>query len=409
MSKEIELFNKAREGKLARIKELISEGIPFDTQPTHCRFTAMLNAAVAGKYEVVEYLLQQGARVDAQSRWGDTALHLAASECHLDIVKLLVKFGADINKTNVNGETPLYAAVSKGHLEVVKYLLNRGADREIKNDKGKSLIEVAEAKNRSFIVKTLKEYYPLQEFFDAVDASDRKKIERLLERGIDINYQMSPGNETALIKAALNSKDDPRQTKLIGLLLENGADPKLEDRYGSTALHYVFRRRDTKLLIKHGADVNAEDNEGSTVLHDIVRKSDCETVKYLLEQGANRDIEDIHYRKPSFYAFSNDVNGFSIIKMLREYFPDPIEDKDQEMADANQSNNSPTLTQQFNTFKKEVEDELTALKGEIARLKDDGAEKDEEIRNLRNLIKGKQEVEEHSHTAPTPTLFGKGT
>ena len=55
---------------------------------------------------------------------GNTVLIEAASCGHLEIVKYLIEKGADINAKNRNGNTALVEATSKGHLEIVKLLTN---------------------------------------------------------------------------------------------------------------------------------------------------------------------------------------------------------------------------------------------------------------------------------------------
>ncbi|HJZ58755.1 MAG TPA: ankyrin repeat domain-containing protein, partial [Gemmataceae bacterium] len=54
-------------------------------------------AVVHGHSDVVEYLIQRGADVNADSGGGWTPLHLAARTDRLDIVKLLVESGAKVD------------------------------------------------------------------------------------------------------------------------------------------------------------------------------------------------------------------------------------------------------------------------------------------------------------------------
>ena len=52
---------------------------------------------------------------------------------HNDIIKYLVEKGADIDATVWNGETPLHFAIENENFEIVKYLVEKGANMEIKN------------------------------------------------------------------------------------------------------------------------------------------------------------------------------------------------------------------------------------------------------------------------------------
>ncbi len=58
-----------------------------------------------GHNEVVSTLVRARAGVNIQNRFGNTALHKAASNGHLDVVATLIKAGADIKIRNKGGKT----------------------------------------------------------------------------------------------------------------------------------------------------------------------------------------------------------------------------------------------------------------------------------------------------------------
>ena len=57
----------------------------------------------------------------------DTALREAAVNGRLEVVRLLLDAGADLSLANGAGGTPLMVAAGRGHLEVLRLLLWRGA------------------------------------------------------------------------------------------------------------------------------------------------------------------------------------------------------------------------------------------------------------------------------------------
>ena len=79
---------------------------------------------------VIEWLLQQGHRLDVRGENDWTPLHMACRRNCVGIVRKLVEHGADVNaETRVDGGwTPIMEASSAGNKEIVEFLLARGAD-----------------------------------------------------------------------------------------------------------------------------------------------------------------------------------------------------------------------------------------------------------------------------------------
>lgn len=80
---------------------------------------------------MVAELLKRGAIVDAATKKGNTALHIASLAGQEEVVKLLVQHGASVNVQSQNGFTPLYMAAQENHDNVVKYLLSNGANQSL--------------------------------------------------------------------------------------------------------------------------------------------------------------------------------------------------------------------------------------------------------------------------------------
>lgn len=81
--------------------------------------------------EVVRELLKRGALVDAATKKGNTALHIASLAGQEAVVRLLVQNGASVNVQSQNGFTPLYMAAQENHDNVVRYLLANGANQSL--------------------------------------------------------------------------------------------------------------------------------------------------------------------------------------------------------------------------------------------------------------------------------------
>jgi ankyrin repeat protein len=97
-------------------------------QPLHA-------AARGGQVGIVEYLIAQGANINAEAKDGTTAFQQAAIEYRLDTLKALVRLGAEPKLFMKN--TPLLALVVRGPAfqfgckrttEVTRFLIDSGAD-----------------------------------------------------------------------------------------------------------------------------------------------------------------------------------------------------------------------------------------------------------------------------------------
>jgi uncharacterized protein len=92
---------------------------------------SIIDAAKAGDLDEVRRLVATGADVHtrAEDIAGYTALMMASGRGHTELVRFLLDRGADIDaRTLGTRATALMMASEKGHAEVVRFLLDRGAD-----------------------------------------------------------------------------------------------------------------------------------------------------------------------------------------------------------------------------------------------------------------------------------------
>lgn len=90
-------------------------------------------AAMGGNKETVLYLLRLGVPVDCQSTWGRSALHMAAVKGHAETLAVLIHNGADLHASTGFGDTALLLAAEEGCLECVKTLVQNGSSVDMSN------------------------------------------------------------------------------------------------------------------------------------------------------------------------------------------------------------------------------------------------------------------------------------
>jgi len=94
-------------------------------------YTPLMVAANHASLRLVDYLIRQGANVNAQTDGGETALMVAARHTDPEAVKntmtLLLAAGGDPNLASGGGNTALMEAAYSGHTAAVTLLLEAGA------------------------------------------------------------------------------------------------------------------------------------------------------------------------------------------------------------------------------------------------------------------------------------------
>lgn len=117
------------------VKLLVQKGADIDTNAARPRRIPLIHAAVSGYLEMAQFLLANGANVDAHGEHTSTALYFASERGYLEIVRLLIGNKANVNFVNRRTltATALQTAASLNHVEIVELLLSHGADVNIAN------------------------------------------------------------------------------------------------------------------------------------------------------------------------------------------------------------------------------------------------------------------------------------
>jgi len=163
----------ARDLELA--KSLISAGADVNANwgqrtPLHLAVDTRKNA------EIIKFLLSAGADVNVQDANGATPLHFAALAYYyvvknwtaqpsppslrkgeIEVVQFLVDNSANVNAKDKDGNTPLHLAVQgRENIEIVQLLVSAGADVNAKDNDGKTPLDIAkEVRGNTAIVEFL--------------------------------------------------------------------------------------------------------------------------------------------------------------------------------------------------------------------------------------------------------------
>lgn len=175
----------------------------------------LLDAARVGDVPGITAALAAGASLESADAQGRTALLLAVMADHVDAARVLVASGADVNARDGGSESPFLATGVTGSVAMLEALLPGRPDTRITNRfGGVAVIPAAERGHTAYVEAVL----------------------RLTD--IDVNHVNRIG-WTALIEAVLLSDGGLRHQEVVRILLARGADPRLADGDGRTALDHA--------------------------------------------------------------------------------------------------------------------------------------------------------------------------
>ena len=198
-----------------------------------------------------EYL--DTAEVRAKSE-GCSPLHTAIRDQSLIAVAKLIESGVNLDARDRLGNTPLHLAAFAGSIEIIQLLIESGS----------SLDALDSNRNTPLHTAIVRDCKGVTQDNDATIQNEIIAITNLLlDRGANPNIQNRFG-ETPLHKAALSGK-----TVVANLLLKKGANPNIQDLVGETPLHRAILCKKDDLvqsLLKHDANPLIANTRGETAL-----------------------------------------------------------------------------------------------------------------------------------------------
>jgi ankyrin repeat protein len=275
--------------RLSEAQLLVARGYGFPSwrklkahvEALHDSGQQLINAVQGGDLEAIRKILDRhpelvNASVDvpALNRTSDTLsmqlLHLAIAEGKEDVLRLLIERGADLNARNAGGRLALHDCFELNHDDFAKILLDAGAVPDVCAAAVYGMYEQLERilKNDPAMANDLTSgNSPLGW---SVYGQQTKSATMLFEHGAIADrppydaYAWGPATGVASIGVGR-------------VLLEHGANPNWQDEEGDTPIHRAIRSRLVldpakfiELLLEFGADVRIRNREGQTALDEAL-------------------------------------------------------------------------------------------------------------------------------------------
>ncbi|KAK3103216.1 hypothetical protein FSP39_017509 [Pinctada imbricata] len=117
-------------GNIPALEELLLAGVDINSRNSITKYTPLHLAVLYEQEHVVEYLLQNNAKVDlpTSKSEGEVAIHYAVQVKKPSLIGVLIRYGADINMMNSEGETPFSIAVQHCSFKMARMLISNGCD-----------------------------------------------------------------------------------------------------------------------------------------------------------------------------------------------------------------------------------------------------------------------------------------
>lgn len=287
--------------------------------------------------------------LNEQDNSGRSILHLLLKNKNNGFIFGLLECDwIDANLMDYEDYSPLYYAVNHQNSEVVRALLQMGADMEVLNGRKSEPIMLT-----AFEAKNMDAFKVLCEFganFNVVDEKGRSLlqgaladfdgewIELLIEMGADVTAVDDKGNTPlhALLSEGLSLKNDKipfsmrtsatlkhqaNVIKMVDLLIEKGAQlDALNNDLRTPFFVCCMESGENTAILTHllslGAMVDAQDIRENTCLHYVAATENTKKAKFLLDAGADSNIQNNEGKTP--YQIALEKNRRAIISIIEK-------------------------------------------------------------------------------------------
>ena len=313
-------------------------------------------AAGCGNVECLQLFLDwvgsERLELDAKNEFDRTPLSIAAELGNVPVLRLLLENGANPNVMDDNGSTPFYwACESADDDEAISLLLDNGADPTVANNRGDTSFHAVCCRGHVETIRFLLEQpginvnslsgdqcTPLRLACEGTD--NEECIQFLLDQGANLTLTDEDENTPVHIaamdvnsnyleilsghsdfEAVVNTQNAKLETPLIlackyvgysdrrrekerciRCLLDNGANPDIQDKNDETPLHILCKQygnaKLVELLFEFDAEPILEDVRGNTLLHNACLRGDPNCVRVLLDYDVIRNSKNKDGKTP---------------------------------------------------------------------------------------------------------------
>jgi ankyrin repeat protein len=326
-----QLLQAADIGDLKRVKYLLGRGIDVNVHDGSDNTTALLSATAGAHPEVVDYLLNSGADVNAQDKDGRTPLLAASTMEDTTLATRLLDAHAKIDMRDKEGWSALGKAILTDRKTTVAALLRAGAKPDIGEAAMLGDAEAVRAHLAQGIPVDQRAAQGMTPLMWASEAGNVPLLSLLIAHRADVNARCKEGANAGGIAPMVPSMpgvggmitpDTPfkpiekrsvyflpvsnatplmlaagsESVEAIRLLLAKGAKADARNRFGDTAISTARGQgvgAVVRILAAAGTPLEPTNPRRSSPLIIAANNGDQEKVKALLECGAKVDAVNV--------------------------------------------------------------------------------------------------------------------
>lgn len=283
---------------------------PFITPKQDFDILSMTYAAASSdKTDYLNVLIKHGADLTiVQDLDGATLLHAAARNGNIDLAKKVLDAGIPVNIEDKRSKTPVYFAIENNEYEMVKFLVEKGARIE------EDYIEITNDRDvLAFIQSKInpdKESKPnyenpdedkeWEDAYKCIEEGDLDSLIKIENSGKDLSKMYYKGEPAACLAVRMG------ETAILKYLIKKYDCNKIVDKINNrNVLHYAvmyYKPETLKFLLRNNYNPNIQDKFGNTPLHYAAENPYPDYTKYLLKYGANPNILNNKKRNTLFSA-----------------------------------------------------------------------------------------------------------
>ena len=282
---ETDIYQAARVGNVDAASRLLKADPLLVNKTNQYQYSPLRVAVIQHQTNMVGLLESHGAHWDAGS---------AAVAGRTDVMEKLLQSDPSAVGMRVSGKSLLHIAVANGDLSMVKLLVSAHCNVNVKDDWGVSPLGCALIKNANAIKELLIQHGAKENLFDAVYADDLKTASALLEQDRSLAAS-STDRQVSVVEVATATG----RTNILSLLLKNGADLNGVQQNAVRLAAISNQPESLGLLIRAGAKLDAADSYGLAPLHWAAIVGGTEVADLLLKHKTyvNQKVTEVDHRQ----------------------------------------------------------------------------------------------------------------